>query len=225
MNNDYEFHDYSIDEVKEQYSAVEDREEEFSRYLKDAMLHVAAVSYDAFLEGEISEDVFTDVIDSTRNHVDSYYFQESFEADPAIPNLERNTMQFSRQGHSSRQGAMDELAEAADSGRLEEWYIQETNQSPDRIIGVPGGGIETGMIASLALDLDLDLVRSSPRKRQDESVHDVFERDYNGENVLILDDIREKGRAEKALRAYAEERGADSVVFDAGIPEWDFFER
>lgn len=225
LNNDEEFVNYSMDEVEEQYWAVRERDEdEFSRYLKDAMLHVAAVSYDAALEGEITVEEFDEVLDSTRNHVVNHYFEEDSElVDPVIPEIDRNTRQFSRQGETARQYPMEQLAEAGQDGTLQNWYESQTDGlSPDRVIGIPGGGIETGIIASEALDVNLDLVRASPRKREDEEAQDIRERDYTGLNILAVDDIQEWARAENAITSYAEENGAANIVFDAGIPEWDF---
>lgn len=225
FNNDEEFVDYSMDEVREQYRAVREREDgDFSRYLKDAMLHVAAVSYDAALEGEITVDEFDEVLESTRDHVVNHYFEDDQDlSEPVIPELERSTQQFSRQGTTGRQYAMEQLAEGGQNGELQEWYEHQTDgTTPDRVIGVPGGGIEAGIIASEALDVELDLVRASPRKRGDEEAQDVRDRDYTGLNILAVDDIQKMGRAEKAITEYAEENRAGNVVLDAGIPEWDF---
>jgi hypothetical protein len=223
MNNDEEFVDYGMQEVEEQYRAVKGRDDgDFSRYLKDAMLHVAAVSYDAVLEGELERDVFDEVLASTRDHVVNHYFESMELQDLVIPDLGRSTRQFSRQGTSGRQIAMDELAEAAQDGRLEDWYREETDANPDRVVGVPGGGIEAGIIASEALGTELDLIRCSPRKRDETGAHAIESRDYSGENILVVDDIRDEGRAEDALKTYLDDRGAGNVVFDAGIPEWSF---
>lgn len=220
MNNDYEFDGYSIDEVQEQYKAVEGREEDFPRYLKDAMMHVAAVTMDAALEGELREEAFNNVVESARSHVDNYYFNGD-NSWPVFPDIDRETRQFSHQGTTRRQHAMDRLAEASEEA-LEEWYESETGGRPDKVVGIAGGGIEPGLIASEGLGIPLEVVRYSPRKRSDEDVLKLGDHDFAGENVLVVDDVRDKGRAEEAVSMYVENAGAETVVFDAGIPEWSF---
>lgn len=220
MNNDYEFDSYSVDEVEEQYKAVEGRDEEFPRYLKDAMMHVTSVAMDAALEGELEDEAFEGVLESARGHVDSYYFEGEL-AEPLFPNINGETRQFSLQGTSRRQYIMDVLAEASENG-LAEWYEDEAGQTPDRVIGVSGGGVEPGLIASVGLEVPFDVVRCSPRKRSDESVLVLEDHDFSGENILVLDDVRDEGRAEEAVTDYVESMGAENVVFDAGIPEWRF---
>jgi adenine/guanine phosphoribosyltransferase-like PRPP-binding protein len=218
FNNDYEFSEYSPDELESQYDEVKEEKEDV-RYLKDAALHLTSISYDALVDGEIDRSEFEDVLDNTREHIRSYYFGER-DADELfleVPDIDGKTRQFSRHGEAFRRNAMEELADILEENPQEYHGMED----PDRVVGVPGGGIEPGLIASEALGKDVDLIRASPRKRGDEEAVDwKSSRDYEGESVLVLDDIKEEGRAENAITDYLEQKGAEEVEFIPVLNEY-----
>jgi|GEM_PF-5709156 hypothetical protein len=63
------------------------------------------------------------------------------------------------------------------------------------------------------------LIRYSLRKPEDDEVVDFRERDYQDENILMIDDIIDESVARDALEDYLDQRGAENVVFSVGIPE------
>lgn len=168
------------------------------REKKNASLYASQVAIDAYIDDNIGKNVMQNIADESEEVVQSYYNGDNLDNfDLELPDLDNTTRWTGLPGL--------------------EYFIERSvkdiglNYDSDRVVAIASGGLEPGFLASEQLDAELDIIRYSVNDHRDDEVHDWNEKDYSGEEVLVIDDTSISGDTLNAAIEYVEGKGAEKV--------------
>ncbi|MDY6778699.1 MAG: phosphoribosyltransferase [Candidatus Nanohaloarchaea archaeon] len=165
------------------------------RMQKNAALYSLQLGFDAAAAGEIAEEKYEEILASAQDHVNAYYFDEDVETELILPETDRRTTEFRYHG-------------------CEEAFVEryrDLDHDPDRVVAIASSGIEPGMVAAEYMDAELDIVRYSHRRLDDDTVID-FNHGYEGEEIVLVDDEAYTGQTMTEVAQHLRVMGADRVI-------------
>lgn len=172
-------------------------EEGSRRDKKNSAIYGLQITVDSFIQGQTSFEEYKEVEQQAQNAVKAYYGDGDFgQIDFQLPELDAETRWTGLPG-------LEFLTDRATTEMAE-------NYNPDRVVAIASGGIEPGILTSQKTDSELDIIRYSKRDHQDDEVYD-WNQNYDGEEVLVVDDTAITGETIEEAANYVSNQGADTV--------------
>ena len=179
------------EEIEERYK------ESGPRVRKNMSVQSLQIAVDGYLEGEVSEEEYLEVKNSTIGNVTSFYAGNDLgEIDTPTTDIETR-----ESGLPGDDPVIESWAEGLD-------YDPETIE---KVVPVAAGGLEAGIVAGELLDAELSVVRYSTNDHGDETVQEV-DGDYSKDNVLIVDDNSYTGETLSEVEEYVSEEAGSTYA-------------
>lgn len=167
---------------------------------KDGSLLALQLAVDGFLEEEVPKNEYSEIRETSIENVLNYYRGERI-----------SEIKTPETGLETRESGLP-----GDEVLIEKWCedLEHEEDEIDTVVAIASGGLEPGIVAADEYSANLDIVRYSS-DRNDENVREIDTQQEYGD-IMIVDDTSFTGESMNVVKDYFEPR-SDSIETEAVI--------